>query len=294
MTIVGIDLGYTYTKTSDGDIFPSMCTQSKPILGGKQITFDEQTYFMGEGIGTVDVNKIDSDVTKACLMYALGKLPANDSVKLVTGLPIGQYQTQETAFKKMILDNRYKTVVVDECRRTIYIDDVKIYPQGAGALYSQNIPGDAILVDIGGRTVDIAFFGVSGNKRKLEKSCTLYDGMLVLYSAIIEQVNANYDLTLPAKYAENILIRGLTIEGEPRDISFLAPTISVHVERICEAIRLNYPYKTTSIYLCGGGGEILKKAFERRFKHVSLMENSQFANAIGFRKVGEMIWQTNR
>lgn len=290
MTIAGIDLGYTYTKTSNGDIFPSACTQARPLLGGKELLMDENIYYIGDGVGTVDVNKVNCTLTKACLMYALSLFPVTDGFKVVTGLPIGQYQTQESQLKSMILANRYKTIVAEGVKRTIIIDDVKIYPQGAGALYAQNIPGDAIIVDIGGRTVDIAYFGLSGNRRKLENSCTLYDGMLVLYLAVIGQVNARFDLTLPPAHAENILLRGLTVDGAPQDITFLAPIITAHVDKICEQIRLNCPYKTTEIYLCGGGAQILKKAIEKRLKNVTLMDNSQFANALGFKKVGERLW----
>lgn len=290
MQIVGLDLGYTYTKTSNMDIFPSLCTKTEPLLGGQPVTFDGETYYVGDGTGTVDLNKIDAEVTKACLFYALSLMSDKD-INLVTGLPISQYRTQEQEFKDMILSNRFKSVSANGKTKMVYINDVIVFPQGAGALYSQDINSDAIVIDVGGRTVDIAYFELNKEKRKLEKSGTLYSGMLSLYTEIIAQVNTKYELSLPPKYAEHVLLNGLTIEGEEQDISFLAPTIAEHVDKICEEVRVNYPHKTTDIYLCGGGGEILYRAFDRRFKGIKLMENSQFANAIGFRKVGEAIWQ---
>ena len=48
-------------------------------------------------------------------MYALTLLPVNDGVKPVTGLPTSQYQTQEVAFKMMILENRYNLCYVINC-----------------------------------------------------------------------------------------------------------------------------------------------------------------------------------
>ena len=290
MQIVGLDLGYTYTKSSNMDIFPSLCTKTEPLLGGKSVAFDGEIYYVGDGTGTIDLNKVDAEVTKACLFYALSLIPDKD-IYLVTGLPISQYRTQEQDFKNMILDSRYKAVTADGKSKLICVNDVIVFPQGAGALYSQDINSDAIVIDVGGRTVDIAYFELNKGKRKLEKSGTLYNGMLSLYTDIIAHVNTKYELSLPPKYAEHILLNGLTIDGEPQDISFLAPTIAEHVDKICGEVKVNYPYKTTDIYLCGGGGEILHKAFERRFKGITLMENSQFANAIGFKKVGETIWR---
>lgn len=296
MSIIGADLGYTYTKTSDMVIFPSKYTEVQPLLGGRKLKIDGSSYYVGDGNGTVELNKIDSDVTKVCLFYALGKsrIDAN-GVKLVTGLPIAQYQKHKDEFKKMLLDNRYKTIAVDDSpEKRIYIDDVKIYPQGAGALYGQNVTTDAIVVDIGGRTVDIAYFSITDNIRKLEKSGTLYSGTLALYSEIASTVNARYDLSLNENEAQRILTQGLTINGESQDVLFLKPVLSDHIKNICEHIRVNYPANTTPIYLCGGGALLLQKVFEQQFKNIKMLENSQFANALGFKRVGEAIWQKNQ
>ncbi|MEG0944407.1 MAG: ParM/StbA family protein [Angelakisella sp.] len=296
MPIVGVDLGYTYTKTSEMLKFESKISEVEPLLGGKRLKIDGCTYFMGEGKGTVDLNKIDSVITKACLFYALGKVKTGaEGFKIVTGLPIAQYQTLQEGLKQMILNNRYKMISVDlEPDKRIYIEDVKVYPQGAGALYGQNIVGDAIVVDIGGRTVDIAYFSIQDGVRKLTKSETLFDGMLTLYSSIINRVNAKYMINLQPEYSQNILINGLTIDGDKQDIGFLKPVISEHIEGICNEIRLNYPANTTTIYLCGGGAELLEGAFKRHFKDIQKLNNSQFANAIGYKKVGEAIWTINR
>lgn len=296
MPIVGIDLGYTYTKTSELVKFESKITEVEPLFGGKKLKIDGCTYYIGEGRGTLELNKIDSTVTKACLFYALGKMRTGvEGFKIVTGLPIGQYKTLQNEFRRMLLDNNYKTISVDsEPEKRIYIEDVKIYPQGAGALFGQNIVGDAIVVDIGGRTVDIAYFSIQDGVRKLIKSETLYDGMLALYSTIINHVNAKHMLNLPVEYAQNILNTGLVIDGEKQDVSFLKPILTEHIENICNEIRINYPANTTPIYLCGGGAELLDNAFGKHFKNIQKFNNSQFANAIGFKKVGETIWPTSR
>lgn len=296
MSIIGIDLGYDYTKTSDYLLFASRCTESQPLLGGKKLKIDGNTYYIGEGRGTVELNKIESDVTKACLFYALGKSQlGNEGIKIVTGLPIGHFQTQQDELKHMILNNRYKTICVDgETEKRIYIDDVKIYPQGAGALFGQQIYSSVIIIDIGGRTVDIAYFTYQDGARNLVKSGTLFCGMLSLYDTIISVVNSKFGLSLDSSFARYILSNGLQVNGIEQDITFIKPILAEHIESICENVRVNYPANATPIYLCGGGAAALFPAFQKKFPNVKMLNNSQFANAIGFKKVGETIWPTSR
>lgn len=220
MAIVGLDLGYTYTKTNTGVIFPSKITQVEPIMGGNSIFLKDKTYYVGDGKGTLEINKIDEVITDVCLMYALSKCYDGSDFDIVTGLPISQYKTQKNQMKRMLLNHDKTYITVNDCVYPISIRNAEVYPQAAGALQSANILSDAIVIDIGGRTVDIAYFDYLSDKRKLVNSSTLFGGMLALYSRIIEAVNLKYDTTLPVEYAEKILTRGLMYKGEMQDISF--------------------------------------------------------------------------
>lgn len=72
---------------------------------------------------------------------------------------------------------------------------------------------NALIFDIGGRTVDIALIEMINDKPTLIKSDTWYKGMLILYSIIIESINKKFLLTLEARYAEQILFNGLYLYG---------------------------------------------------------------------------------
>ena len=58
MEIVGIDVGYSFVKTSTQMIFPSRITQAEPMLGyGRTLRWKDKLYFVGTGTGTVSLNK---------------------------------------------------------------------------------------------------------------------------------------------------------------------------------------------------------------------------------------------
>ena len=100
-------------------------------------------------------------------------------------------------------------------------------------MYSiENLSTKALIFDIGGRTVDIALIEMINDKPTLIKSDTWYKGMLVLYSTIIESINKKFQLTLEARYAEQILFNGLYLYGQKQDISFLQPIIQEYLDEI--------------------------------------------------------------
>lgn len=85
MEIVGIDVGYSYTKTSTEMIFPSRITQAEPLLGYERtLRYRDTLYYVGIGNATVSTNKIDEAITTVLLLYALCGSLAGDRCKLAS------------------------------------------------------------------------------------------------------------------------------------------------------------------------------------------------------------------
>jgi plasmid segregation protein ParM len=141
-------------------------------------------------------------------------------------------------------------------------------------------------VDVGGRTIDVALIEINDNKPELMQYDTWFSGMLSLQSSVIASVNSCFSLSLNIRHAEKILRQGLVIDGELQDISFLQGILQNHFDELFTMLKLRYPVTTTPIYLCGGGATFMYRAFQKRFPNVYVMENSQFANAIGFYRMG--------
>ena len=290
--IIGVDIGYSTTKTSEMVLFQSKVGEPDILNDTANINIDGIKYAIGSGERCIDVNKVDSKITRVLLFAALAmSSPIESHFKVVTGLPVGQFKAQSDQLKKSIMAKPYSMVAFRGIERTISIDDVKIYAQGAGALFSQSIDGPAIIVDIGSRTCDIAYFSVSNGKRSLEKYSTLFSGMYNLYSAIAASVNAQFDLSLPADFSEQILSSGIIVDGKEYGLEPIKGVLAGFLSDIVTELDLNYPIRSTPVFICGGGAAILGKLFCKKYPHSRIMSNSQFANAIGFRKVGEKIWQ---
>ena len=291
MTILGVDIGYTYTKTSEGILFASKVCKAEPFQDAPKLTWEGQTYSVGVGESTVDANKINSTITKVCMMAALAVSSKDSEFNIVTGLPIGQFSAQADNLKSMILSNRRNKVFLNGVERNLNINDVKIYAQGAGALFAQRIDGEAIIIDIGGRTIDIAYFEIEGGRRRLSTHSTLYCGMLPLYSKAIEAINQKYELTLPSKDSEKILRDGLEVHGEKQDIRFINTIKNEHIQELVNELDVKYPSKTTPIYITGGGAFIFGAVLQDKYRNARILPNCQFSNANGFKQIGESIWQ---
>lgn len=285
--IKGLDNGYAFTKDNEKRIFKSAFSYTdKMVTGSKHITIDNKDYYVGIGQMTSEVDKTDAEINKACTLMNL--IVSGDlDYYLVVGLPIGQFKAQNEKMKNTVLNYNNCHIEYKGNERKITIHDVTVFPQGAAALYSlRRLTGDYLIVDIGGLTIDVALIQMNYGNPHIEKCDTWYKGMRILYSSIIEQINLKYGLRLEPKEAERILLNGLRIKGTEQNLDFLQPTLQDYLEPIIDDLKLNYPTETTPIYLCGGGSTLLYKAFKKRFYEVVLMEDGQFANAIGYYNVG--------
>lgn len=292
--IIGVDCGYTYTKTSEGIIFPSCISTNDDILGKSDyLIVDGKKYSIGEGKLNIELNKTNTEVTKVCMLYSLAaSLEYDEEFYVVTGLPIGQYKSQKDQFKEFLLSNDINIVNINGVDRTIIINDVEIFPQAAGSLYGyESDTNNVIIVDIGGRTVDICYFKTINNTRKLVNYSTILEGTISMYSDIVKSVNQRYGTNLQIEDGEQILSKGFRIYGKPVNTDFLEPILEDHVSSIVKELRLNYPIETTDMIITGGGAYLYHSRIKNVIKHADIMLNAQFSNAIGFKKVGEKIWQ---
>lgn len=280
METISVDIGYSYTKTHKMLIFPTRVQKDGDMLLGSEVIYKGQKYCVGFGRPEYELNKIKSDVMKICGLYAICKTTLDNDIILITGLPIGQYQSQKQALRESFLHDT--TITVAGTERTLKIHDVKIYPQGAGALHSAKIEGDCILVDIGGMSVDIAYFQVQNDgRRTLKKHKSLYNGVIFLNDKVINAINSKFDLGLKLEDAERIIKNGLYINGVKQDLGFTKSIIFDHILELKDELTLNYPVSTTKVYLCGGGAYLYKNVLG-----YEILENSQFANAIGGYRMG--------
>lgn len=292
--IIGLDNGYGYTKLDNGIIFKSACTTLAPfaVECENQIEVNGKSYYVGCGTETLQIDKSDSELNRICSLYALSKCDG-EHFSVVVGLPINQHSKEEKAkFENAVRNWSGSKVKTNGTEKQIFIDNVKCFNQGLASLYSSEIKNDVIILDVGARTVDVALIVFEGNIPTVVKHNTYYCGCMQLYGKIIAEVNWLYKLTLEEREALNIIQNGLYINGLKADTSFIPEVCRIHFSELLNALERDYPSKTTAFLLCGGGSALLYNAIKKRFYNVSMLKDGQFSNAKGYKKVGEMLWQT--
>lgn len=289
--ILGIDIGNYSVKVAPGINFKSLISTEENLLGGSMvIEYDNNKYIVGEGSFETELNKSNKENFLPLLYAAIIKSSNDTFNQVVCGLPINQYKANKDRLKKLVEDNKMKKVIVNGKKREIVISEFEVYPEGVGAYYSfgnSSEDFEVIIVDIGGRTTDIAY--ISGGK--LLKSATVPVGTLNIYSEVAEKINSDYSLNLDIEYVDVIMEKGqLKVDNKDVDLSFISEILKSNFLIIKKELDLKFPARTVNIILEGGGAKLFKKAFKKRYENSDIGSEPVYANAIGFKKVGEALW----
>ena len=194
MEILGIDVGFGFTKATNGDefiIFKSLFGEATEIqfrmsIGSVSfaenlhITIDDQSYFIGEFAEqqsnvrrfTLDNEKLLSEFVKVLALTAVGICSEkNTPINVVSGLPVGYLKQNRERFLKILRGHhniRYHNPDGSETRKGINIDKIQMLPQPLGSVFSLLMNGEGKptnmelakqkigVIDIGFRTTDFA------------------------------------------------------------------------------------------------------------------------------------------
>ncbi|MBN1058598.1 ParM/StbA family protein [Clostridium botulinum] len=300
MDTIGLDFGSCNLKTNTGIIVPSKITSDTNNLFEAEyvVEYEGKNYIIGEGDydTTLDKTKKENIIPMLCLM--LGLSTKDDVVRIVAGLPINQYKSKEKDnFQAILHDNRMLNFKLNGVNRQIIIENNSIAPEGIASYYSMDYKKrlllkdkDIILLDIGGRTTDIALIK-AGSKRRISKSTSLELGMINIYNDLINEINTRYTLGLEIEDAEKIIKNGLEVDGEKKDTEFMKDIIKSNMDKVFKELNINYPIRTSPLLVTGGGGEAFFKSIKRRYLTADLIDNYMFSNAIGYKKIGDKLWK---
>jgi len=220
--IIGIDIGFGFTKATDGRdflVFKSIYGEAvdfqfrENLLDTSrndehlQIEIDGASYFVGElserqstsRSFTLDQSQFVSSSSKILALATLSHFVRDDSqpIKLVVGLPIGHYRQYKEELAQM-LNGTHAFVAVDgegnKRSLNIHVADVRVLPQPLGTVMdrllsslgtpkNQRFATDKIgVIDVGFRTTD---YTISDKGRYSERgSLTTKKGISVAFSKI--------------------------------------------------------------------------------------------------------------
>lgn len=295
----GIDLGNYNVKTSERDIITAKpvifkakySTKEKIMDNNNCLQLNGKHYYIEDGELETNLNKSKKLNILPLLYTAIIRSTRDIDNNVVLGLPVSQFKANKDSLKKYILDNGSVQCKYNGEQREIRINNVEIFPECAGAYFSiKDKPADCILVDIGGRTTNICLFE---DGKLTKKYISIPAGMINIYDDIAEYLNTKFTLDIKMEQIESILKKGLFVDGMKIDFSFIKPIINEYFDIVINELNLNYPVRTHRIFLSGGGSLIVGGSLKKRLKGAQILENTLLANAIGFKKVGDQLWQKN-
>ena len=299
MEIVGIDVGFGFTKAYNGKnsvIFKSVIGDSTDIqfkssigeskaASNLHVTIDDKSYFIGNYAElqsnvrefTLDQEKLLTDFVKVLAVTAAGICcEESTSLKVVSGLPVGFLKRDYKKFTELLIgqhDIIYHNADGRDVNKHIQIHKVHLIPQPVGSIFNLIMDDNGKIsdralslqklgvVDIGFRTTD---FSVFDHLQYVERSSTTMDtGISKCFSIVANKLRqesgVNIELYRMYKYMDKGTVK---IRGKEYNISNLKKRVYSHAASAIsnDLNRLwEDDWDIDTIILSGGGGKELSE-----------------------------------
>ncbi|MBY2477531.1 ParM/StbA family protein [Clostridioides difficile] len=299
MSKLGIDIGNYAVKTSSDDIFESKVTEVKNFgSDSDSVKIGNKTYYIGEGDEEINIVKYEKENFLPLLLGAICRNTDDEIVDLALGLPVKQFGGLRKDLIEKLQGKEYHVEFAkgnETTKRDITIRSVQVFPEGiTGYLYyakdivDQIAGRDVVLVDIGGKTTDIAL--VQGNKATDPYSINI--GTINIYDAIKKSLEMDErflgKVEIKREKIQDYINKGFYLNGEKQDIKKNIDASISLFKQIYNELKLNYPINTAAVVVMGGGAKLLGEAFKKNIPGIIVMSDVDkhvFANAKGYKKM---------
>lgn len=309
MQIIGIDVGYGYTKVAYGEngkittfSFPSLVANFSDSLSIDGIRNPEavevhgKKYVVGEAAAKLkalkfqsrDKDWIASTAYAALVKYALKRISHSEKSLIVTGLPVRYYKSDKDKLVKIITDiasDRGITASVFVIPQPLgsYYDTILTH---YGLLKSVDVTDKIVgILDIGYQTTDILCLNAMSPVP--EMSSSFETGIANAFDAIARDIENKYSLHLDTHGVEKAAMTGkIRAFGKEHDISDIVKT---HLTTLSDAIKSEVATlwgntaEIDEILLTGGSAKLLSQ-YLPQFQQGSVINDCQLANAKGYYK----------
>jgi plasmid segregation protein ParM len=293
MEIVGIDVGFGYTKAYNGKnsvIFKSLIgdatdIQFRSFLGedsstsNLHITLNDKSYFLGNYAEqqsnipefTLDQEQLIENFVKILAITAAGICSdAKGPINIVTGLPVGYLKRDSRRLRDMIRgihEITYHNINGKDETKRVHIDKIHVIPQPIGSIFNlifdeygkitdKKLATQKLgVVDIGFKTTDFSIFD---HLQYIERGSSTMDTGIskcfnVFANKLRQESNINIELYRIFKFVRAGMIK---IKGKEYNISNLKKRVYTHAASAI-ASDLNRLWENDwdidSIILSGGG-----------------------------------------
>lgn len=297
MKVLGADIGFGYTKATDGrqfQIFKSVVGEAAEIQFSESLlpsastqprhfVIGNESYFIGElaeaqsrGRGfTLDQTQFLAKYAKTLALAALTPfVDSGEPVRLVTGLPISFFRKHREALTTLLQARHTLSVVKPSGEReekTLNIERVRVVPQPFGAMFnlmlndigkaaSQRFISEKIgIIDIGFRTAD---YTISEKTKYSERGSQSSDaGIAAAYQAIANVLHEKSGVSVELYRLYDGVSRGsIKIKGKRYDLSGIVQAAFQQLAaRIAQEVNRLWAddWDIDAIVISGGGGAAL-------------------------------------
>ena len=230
-------------------------------------------YCIEQGNYDFEFNKTEKNYLPF-LLNAISRVTDDEEVEIMMGAPAEHVSGLREKFKEQLLGKEinYKYKGRD---RKVKINNLGIIGEGFATYFAipsavRNVNGNLGIIDIGGRTVNVATF-ING---KQDKVCTLNFGMMDLKNNLLKELKKSgkdYDINT----VENLLANGkLNIDDKEKEQI---------IRKIINDIKL---YKIDidlySWFITGGGAVDIGDMLDEYFGKDSIIKDSLYTNVLGY------------
>ncbi|WP_415283784.1 rod shape-determining protein [Clostridium perfringens] len=261
------------------------------------VEIDGRKMLFNEGYFENNIIKHEKENFLNLVYYTIAKTleGTNESaVKIVIGVPAGQYNSEKDNLKKLINQNCCKTININGEYKTVTIEDVFIAPEGYGvkieALKNLDNKAKTLIVDIGGGTTDVAEFDENG---RFIGGKSIKTGLLDLYKEVQEVLDIKYKLNVSLEDAKKYFDGELDVRNDNFEVEteYKKEILLKLIKYLVNELRGYYPnLKQYNLVLSGGAAQRVYPAFKKLYPQTQAVTDIK-ANAKGFRKVGLAKWQ---
>ncbi len=206
-------------------------------------------------------------------------------VSLAVGLPPAHYGAQSQAFIRYFLGRGIVNFQYRDNPYTIYIKDVRCYPQAfAAAVTMMNKLLDkprVLIVDIGGVTAD--YLMMRSGRADLSICDSLENGVILLYNRIRTKVNSEFDILLEETDIDDIL-KNSKSGYSPEVISLVEKMAQNFINDLANSLRERMlDLMSGTVVFVGGGAILLRRQIEAsgKVRNAVFVEDIN-ANAKGY------------
>ena len=194
-------------------------------------------------------------------------------IVIAAGLPLTWTSGQKADFKEYLIKNAEVEFTYKKADYHLYIDDVRIYPQGYAAIvgFATTLKGVNLIADIGNGTMNTLYMinGKPQQGKMFTEKFGTYQCTLAVREAFMQKTQREINDAI----INEVLITG-TANIAPANLKIIKIVAAEYVRDIFRRLREHgYDENTMTLYVTGGGGCLVKNFYKFNADRVKFVED---------------------